>query len=142
MKSDRMGPRESTTPAVAKYGLDRSDARIPATRAADSEAEHRTSLSGCEMSIRDHYVAALHAIARQHGEAAPAVYIGVHDSLQTTVGYTRRHVVEHDTPHYRYDYYRRAPLLGISTSSLRSFGSPHCSSGHRLRTGSVFLGDA
>ncbi len=60
------------------------------------------------MSIRNHYVEALHAIAQQYGEAAPRVYIDPDASLQTTVGYTRRHVVEHDKPHYRYDYYRNA----------------------------------
>ena len=65
------------------------------------------------MSIKDSYISTLDAIARRYGEAPPAVHIDPRASLQTTIGYTRRHVVEHDRPHFRYQYYHDALSLAL-----------------------------
>ena len=60
------------------------------------------------MAIRDHYAQTLDAIAEQFGEARPVVHIAPDTSLQTLVGYTRKHVVKGDKPHFRYGYYQDA----------------------------------
>ena len=60
------------------------------------------------MSIRDNYIPALNWIAQRHGERYSNAQIGPQDSLQETIGYTREYVVEHTTPHFRYQYYHGA----------------------------------
>ena len=83
-----------------------------------SEDRHRsasrlTPVSGCEMPIRDNYVPTLNAIAGHYGEAPPTAQIGPRATLQATIGYTRRHVVQHTTPHFRYQYYHNALSLAL-----------------------------
>ena len=68
----------------------------------------RPRLAGYRMSIRDHYKSTLDAIAGKYGETISDAQIGPSDSLQTAIGYTRQYVVDHTTPHFRYDYYRDA----------------------------------
>ena len=60
------------------------------------------------MSIRDNYIRAFNSIAQRHGERHSNARIGPWDSLRETIGYTREYVVEHTTPHYRYQYYHGA----------------------------------
>ena len=60
------------------------------------------------MAIRDRYAPTLDAIAQRYGEAPPAFHIAPDTSLPTLVGYTRRHVVDGDEPHFRYGYYHDA----------------------------------
>lgn len=69
------------------------------------------------MAIRDYYAPTLDAIAHQYGEAPAAFHIGPDTPLQTLVGYTRRHVVDGDEPHFRYGYYRDA--LSLAFERLR-----------------------
>ena len=60
------------------------------------------------MAIRDHYAPTLDAIAQRYGEAPPVFHIAPDTPLPTLVGYTRRHVVDGDEPHFRYGYYHAA----------------------------------
>ena len=60
------------------------------------------------MSIRDNYIPAFNSIVPRHGQRPATAQIGPQDSLRETIGYTREYVVEHTTPHFRYDYYRNA----------------------------------
>ena len=69
------------------------------------------------MSIRDNYVSTLNAIAQDCGEETSTAQIGPRDSLQKTIGYTREFVVEHTTPHFRFQYYHRA--LSFAFRQLR-----------------------
>ena len=66
------------------------------------------------MSIRDNYIPAFNSIAQCHGERYSNAQIGSQDSLRETIGYTREYVVEHTTPHFRYEYYHDA-LSGALT---------------------------
>ena len=60
------------------------------------------------MSIRDNYVSAFNAIAQHCGIERSTAKIGPHDSLQKTIGYTRKYVVKQTMPHFRYEYYHDA----------------------------------
>ena len=75
----------------------------------------RLDLSGCEMSIRENYISAFNVIAQHYGEESSSPKIGPCDSLQKAIGYTRQYVVEHSTPHFRYQYYHDA----LSTALMR-----------------------
>lgn len=67
------------------------------------------------MSIRDSYVRTFNAIAQHYGEKpSTTAQIGPEDSLQTIIGYTRKYVVDHTEPHFRYKYYHGALSLAFT----------------------------
>ena len=70
------------------------------------------------MPIRDHYIPALNSLARRHGERVSNAQIGPTDSLQKTIGYTREYVVNHTTPHFRYQYYHDALSAALTRLPL------------------------
>ena len=59
------------------------------------------------MPIRDCYMQTFEEIAGKFGEEVSGCEIGSSDSLRKVIGYTRRYVVENESVHFRYNYYRR-----------------------------------
>ena len=68
------------------------------------------------MSIRDQYIPAFEAIKGKYVGVYPGYKIGPNASLEEVIGYTEQHVIEHTTPHFRYDYYK--DVLGEAMRNL------------------------
>lgn len=68
------------------------------------------------MQIRDRYIEVFNGIAKKCGETASSHVVSKDVSLEKSIGYTRKFVVEHSKEHFRYDYYRH--VLGESVKKF------------------------
>ncbi len=72
------------------------------------------------MQIRDRYIEIFNQIAKKYGETASSHVVSKDVSLEKSIGYTRKFVVEHSKEHFRYDYYRY-----VLSESIKKFHFIH-----------------